>query len=163
MHAFRQIGPFGFGGDHGVPQGRFAWAGRTNPTVRTLYSRLHDIAESELCVGLDNTFFTPMTTPLNPTSQSLWPHADQNAKCIPSGEWDIFQSVLYVWSSEADGTSSGCSMALCWVRAGDPRAMWCDVNCLGWREAHVGHAVVNPQVCRRQSCGHAPTVSGTTS
>eukprot|EP00455_Lapot_gusevi_P002485 TRINITY_DN1099_c0_g4_i2.p1 TRINITY_DN1099_c0_g4~~TRINITY_DN1099_c0_g4_i2.p1 ORF type:complete len:417 (+),score=117.61 TRINITY_DN1099_c0_g4_i2:94-1344(+) len=100
------LGKKGFASNHGFPHGRFAWAARLNSRVRETYATLHQCAPEDLCVGVDLVFFTPPHLPATDVSPSLWPHVDQNIHAGESGEWPIWQSVLYVWGSEAPGAST---------------------------------------------------------
>eukprot|EP00808_Paulinella_micropora_P003641 g80244.t1 len=93
----------------GLPQGRFAWRVRQNERIRSLYSLLHPAegTGAQLCVGLDNPFFTPKQAKAKSRTDGLWPHVDQNSHWQGfSGHCHIYQSALYVWSAERDGDST---------------------------------------------------------
>jgi ectoine hydroxylase-related dioxygenase (phytanoyl-CoA dioxygenase family) len=93
----------GFLSLYGLPQGKFAWKLRTNPTVRSIYAGLHECKEDDLCVSLDVPFFTP--DPYSRDECLIWSHADQNIH-VEIGSKDSHQGILYVWDSSAHGTSN---------------------------------------------------------
>lgn len=99
------LGRRGAGGAsaRGLPHGRFAWTARLHPRVRACYRALY--GSDDLCVGLDQPFFVPQSTPDASESSRLWPHADVNTHSR-GGTEDVFQSVLYVWGSDRDGAST---------------------------------------------------------
>jgi hypothetical protein len=95
-----------FASDYGLPQGKCPWFVRTHDNVADIFATM--FGTKELCVGMDNVFFS------NDHQQQvvdgvpvdyLWPHADQSVHVQPSGDWQCFQGVLYIWPS-SDGSST---------------------------------------------------------
>jgi hypothetical protein len=97
--------------DHGLPQGRLAWAGRLHPCFRHVYEVIH--GTDALVSSCDNGFFSPAAY-REQTSNRNWPHVDHNAHDMrfsdesgtPLGQWDVFQGLLYVWGSEQTHAST---------------------------------------------------------
>jgi len=98
---------------YGMPQGRFAWEARLHPRVREAYSLLH--GTDRLVVGCDNTFFSPGAEGEGwRHSNKSWPHVDHNMydRSIQGshrrsiGEWEVYQSILYVWPSTDEAAST---------------------------------------------------------
>lgn len=91
--------------DRGLPHGRFSWAARTNARVRRIYEVLHGTAD--LVSSTDNAFVANASHEEAETNKS-WPHVDQNDNDtrIPCKDWDVYQGILYVWSSEARHAST---------------------------------------------------------
>ena len=91
-----------FASDFGLPQGKFAWFVRQHQNVRRVFS--HIFQSDELCVGLDNPFFSNNTVPpeaeLSRLSCQYSPHCDQSSHVEPSGSWPSFQGLLYLWGSD---------------------------------------------------------------
>jgi len=95
----------------GLPQGRFAWAARLHPRVRSVYALLH--GTEDLVSSCDNTFFAPVHH-AKKASNRLTPHVDQNmhderfrdqqGRCVKG--WDCYQGVLYVWGSSEEHAST---------------------------------------------------------
>lgn len=89
----------------GLPHGRFAWAARLHDGVRTVYETIH--GTDALVSSCDNSFFTPLAD-AEQTSNRSWPHVDQNVHDarftddmgVPVGEWEVYQGLVYVWSSD---------------------------------------------------------------
>jgi len=89
----------------GLPHGNFAWAGRLHPRVRQVYEIIH--GTQELVSSCDNSFFAPASHGEQHTNKS-WPHVDINIHDasiwdedgLPLSQWEVFQGLLYVWSSE---------------------------------------------------------------
>jgi len=46
------------------------------------------------------TRFEPQDSVEAETENSFWPHADQSVYTPESGSWDVYQGIVYVWSSE---------------------------------------------------------------
>jgi len=100
----------------GLPHGRFAWASRLNPRVRRVYEVLH--GTTELVSSCDNSFFAPGSS-LGVDSNRSWPHVDHNkhdhsvvdAEGAPISDWEVYQGILYVWSS----TDSNSSTTVVWT------------------------------------------------
>lgn len=80
---------------HGLPHGRFAWAGRLHPNVRRCFRALHPEAE-RLVSSCDNSFFSPADTPEERDNRD-WPHVDQNCNDPEMGDMEVYQGLLYVW------------------------------------------------------------------
>lgn len=118
-----------FATDFGLPCGTFAMFTRLHPNVRRVYLAAHcdEVqSEEELCCGLDTVFFRPpqpmqLATRASDGSgnddqksedaasqpvERVWPHVDVNCCIADSGSWRIFQSALYVWSSEGEEAST---------------------------------------------------------
>lgn len=96
-----------FASDFGLPHGRMAWYLRAHPAVRDVFGKIFNT--EELCVGTDNVFYNPkpLAEGANPGCVSnLWPHADQNVHVKPSGKYDCYQGVLYVWPAEPDTSAT---------------------------------------------------------
>merc|ERR1711963_886365 len=95
----------------GLPHGRFAWGSRLLPNVRHCYEVIH--GTKDLVSSCDNPFFAPASRPQRQENTS-WPHVDQNASdqrfCDDEGkavgDWEVFQGILYVWSSESSHAST---------------------------------------------------------
>ena len=98
----------------GLPQGRFSWGCRSKQNIRKVFSSLHSLKEEELCVGLDTVFYTNPSLPGAEESGRLWPHADQNLAVPDSGEWDVYQSILYVEGSDEE---KGRSTTIVWPKS----------------------------------------------
>lgn len=88
---------------HGLPHGRFAWAGRLHPNVQRCFRVLHPEAQ-RLVSACDNAFFSPADTPEESDNRD-WPHVDQNSNDPEMGGMDVYQGLLYVWP----GTDSRAS------------------------------------------------------
>jgi len=88
----------------GLPHGRFAWRARLHPNARRVYEVLH--GTDELVSSCDNSFFSSGASNGTGVNRS-WPHVDHNrhdcsltdASGKSSGDWDVFQGILYVWPS----------------------------------------------------------------
>merc|ERR1719382_371125 len=95
----------------GLPHGRFAWQCRLHQNVRRCYEVLHGTAD--LVSSCDNPFFSPSAREEQMDNKS-WPHVDHNAHDsrffdedgVRVGDWDVFQGLLYVWSSESTHAST---------------------------------------------------------
>lgn len=85
--------------DHGLPHGRFAWQARTNERVRRVYEILHGTAD--LVSSCDNAFVANASQE-EAFSNKNWPHVDQNDHDarILCKDWNVYQGLLYVWSSD---------------------------------------------------------------
>jgi ribA/ribD-fused uncharacterized protein len=89
----------------GLPHGRFAWGGRLHSNVRRCYEVIHNTRD--LVSSCDNSFFAPASQPQAHQNRA-WPHVDQNQndqrifddEGLPVGDWEVFQGILYIWSSE---------------------------------------------------------------
>jgi hypothetical protein len=91
--------------DRGLPYGRFAWAARGLPQIRGIYEQVI-YEESDLVTGLDLVFFRPSGhREAEKTSFSM--HVDQNKHDPVCGEFEVYQSALYIWPAltEADSTT----------------------------------------------------------
>lgn len=96
-----------FASDWGLPQGKAAWHCRGHPRVKATFAAL--FGDDRLCCGMDNVFFSnqPSTPGMNATAVSrLWPHADQNIAVKPSGRFECYQGVLYVWPATEDTSAT---------------------------------------------------------
>ena len=98
----------------GIPQGHFAWGCRTNPNIRKVFASIHSLPENELCVGMDTAFYTNPALPEAQESNKLWPHADLNLAVPQSGEWPVYQSLLYIQGSNL---SPGRSTTVIWPKS----------------------------------------------
>jgi hypothetical protein len=91
--------------DRGLPYGQFAWACRSLSQIRTIYEQvIYD--EVDLVTGLDLVFFRPAgSAGSSKTEFSM--HVDQNKHDPVCGEFEVYQSALYVWPSltEAESTT----------------------------------------------------------
>jgi len=87
----------------GLPHGKFAWALRTNPIVRSIYAELYGCKERELCVSLDIPFYNSYAK--SNAQTDIWCHADQNIN-VDIGSSNIYQGILYVWDSTNEMTSN---------------------------------------------------------
>lgn len=87
----------------GLPHGKFSWYMRTNPVVKSIYARLYDCIEDELCVSIDIPFYNPSEK--HKAITDIWCHADQNIN-VNLGSPNIYQGILYVWDSATEGTSN---------------------------------------------------------
>uniref|UniRef100_A0A7S0FFM3 Phytanoyl-dioxygenase n=1 Tax=Pyrodinium bahamense TaxID=73915 RepID=A0A7S0FFM3_9DINO len=95
----------------GLPQGRFAWAGRLHPRVRRVYELIH--GTDKLVSSCDNSFFAPEEHREQDGNRS-WPHVDHNMHDAsiwdddgqPVSQWEVFQGLLYVWGSERQHAST---------------------------------------------------------
>lgn len=81
----------------GLPQGRFAWACRLHPNVRRVYELLH--GTNDLVCAMDNPFFAKRDQ-AEADSNRNWPHVDHNSHDVLTADWDVWQGLLFVWSSE---------------------------------------------------------------
>lgn len=90
---------------HGLPHGRFAWNARLHPHVRHVYELIYD--STDLVVSCDNPF-AANDTQEEQTENGCWPHVDQNIHDtrFPVAEWNVYQGLLYVWSSESSHAST---------------------------------------------------------
>jgi len=95
----------------GMPQGRFAWGSRLLPNVRHCYEVIH--GTTDLVSSCDNSFFATHAKEAQTHNRS-WPHVDHNSndKSIFDedgqvvGDWEVYQGLLYVWSSEMHHAST---------------------------------------------------------
>lgn len=95
----------------GMPHGRFAWASRMLPNVRHCYEVIHGTAD--LVSSCDNSFFSTPAKEKQRSNRS-WPHVDHNfndqrffdqdGEVV--GNWEVYQGLLYVWSSEGEHAST---------------------------------------------------------
>jgi len=96
---------------HGMPHGRFAWAARLLSNVRSCYEVIY--GTTDLVSSCDNSFFSCPTSEKQTQNRS-WPHVDHNSndnrffddEGQVVGKWEVYQGLLYVWSSEGDHTST---------------------------------------------------------
>lgn len=109
-----KVGNRAFAMGFGIPQGQFAWGCRNKLNIRKVFAAIHSLPEEELCVGLDTAFYTNFALPQAEESNRLWPHADQNVAVPESGEWDVYQSILYVRGSDED---KGLSTTVVWPKS----------------------------------------------
>mmetsp|Transcript_1972 Transcript_1972/g.3053 ORF Transcript_1972/g.3053 Transcript_1972/m.3053 type:complete len:439 (-) Transcript_1972:105-1421(-) len=109
-----RIGGRSFAIRSGIPQGRYAWGCRNKQSIRKVFSSLHQLKDEDLCVGLDTAFYTNPSLAASEESSQLWPHADQNKAIPDSGDWDIYQSILYVQGSDAE---KGLSTTIIWPKS----------------------------------------------
>lgn len=88
-----------------MPHGRFAWKCRTHSKVRRIYEKLHDT--SDLCSSCDNSFVANKHQ-AEASENKSWPHVDQNDHDtrLPCKDWDVYQGLLYVWSSQGSHAST---------------------------------------------------------
>jgi len=96
-----------FASEFGLPQGQLAWAVRTCPEIRSIYSAIFET--NDLCVGCDNVFFNNQKCQVEKDDDrvsKLWPHADQNVYKLPSGDYESYQGVLYIWPSDLNSSST---------------------------------------------------------
>ena len=107
------IGQKGFAAQHGLPHGRFAWAARSHPRVRAVFTSIFGCeggetggGEDGLRVSTDVVFFTPESAPSGQSPKSLWPHVDQNQHDPEVGGLEIYQGVLYIWPSEGEDAAT---------------------------------------------------------
>lgn len=99
----------------GLPHGRFAWGCRLLTNLRRCYEVIHDTPD--LVSSCDNPFFAPDAYAEAAQNRS-WPHVDHNchdnrffdAQGCVVGRWEVFQGLLYVWSSE--GTHASTTVVL---------------------------------------------------
>lgn len=99
----------------GLPHGRFSWACRLLPGVRRCYEAIH--ATSDLVSSCDNPFFAPASHAEQHVNRS-WPHVDHNSNdrrfCDDEGQtvgdWEVYQGLLYIWSSEHAHSSTTAVM-----------------------------------------------------
>eukprot|EP00670_Eutreptiella_braarudii_P012130 CAMPEP_0174341952 /NCGR_PEP_ID=MMETSP0810-20121108/25804_1 /TAXON_ID=73025 ORGANISM="Eutreptiella gymnastica-like, Strain CCMP1594" /NCGR_SAMPLE_ID=MMETSP0810 /ASSEMBLY_ACC=CAM_ASM_000659 /LENGTH=468 /DNA_ID=CAMNT_0015463859 /DNA_START=18 /DNA_END=1426 /DNA_ORIENTATION=+ len=91
--------------DRGMPHGRFAWGARLHPKVRHVYEVLH--GTSDLVPSCDNSFVANASES-EAVKNRNWPHVDQNDHDtrVPCKEWDVYQGLLYLWSSETPHAST---------------------------------------------------------
>lgn len=95
----------------GLPHGQFAWECRLLPNVRRCYEVIHN--RTDLVSSCDNPFFAPAMQKEEQENRS-WPHVDQNLhdnrffddEGVPAGQWDVYQGILYVWSSQSSHAST---------------------------------------------------------
>lgn len=95
----------------GLPHGRFAWGARLLSNVRHCYEVMH--GTKDLVSSCDNSFFSPSSSEKQTQNRS-WPHVDHN--CNDNrffdvdgqavGNWEVYQGILYVWSSEGEHAST---------------------------------------------------------
>eukprot|EP00754_Rhynchopus_humris_P007237 Rhum_TRINITY_DN13383_c0_g1::Rhum_TRINITY_DN13383_c0_g1_i1::g.59616::m.59616 len=89
----------------GLQHGGYAWAARLHPNVRAAYKLVHGVAsEEDLCVGLDNVFFTASSARGSVDNDRYWMHMDQNPTVLPSRP--CYQGLLYTWGSEGEDAST---------------------------------------------------------
>lgn len=108
----------GFALERGLPHGRLAWRVRKHANVHRVFRALH--GTGDLVTSMDAIFFSPGGQAPAQTA-SFTAHVDQNmhdrrgdlASC------DVYQGVLYVWESPADGSGSTTV-----VLPGSHRAVW---------------------------------------
>jgi len=83
----------------GLPHGRFAWRCRMLPKIRRVYEVLHET--NDLVSSCDNPFVTTDTEQQGEeaTENRLWPHVDQNDHDFMIAHQDVYQGLLYCWSS----------------------------------------------------------------
>lgn len=95
----------------GLPHGRFAWESRLLPNVKRCYEVIHET--QDLISSCDNAFFaTPAAEDC--LENRSWPHVDHNChdkrfyddNGIAVSDWEVYQGLLYVWSSEQTHAST---------------------------------------------------------
>jgi len=95
----------------GLAHGEFAWGVRLSKQLRRIYSLLHATPAEEMCVGLDQPFFTAGSVgadgqPTGNTENAFWMHADQNKHAGLSGVLPSFQGVAYINASDTEQSST---------------------------------------------------------
>lgn len=86
-----------------LPQSEFAWNARLNPRVKSIFSKLHDCAENDLCVSEDVPFYNPQKDTC--TEADMWAHTDQNIK-LKTGSDPSYQGIMYIQDATTDDTSN---------------------------------------------------------
>mmetsp|Transcript_135928 Transcript_135928/g.253985 ORF Transcript_135928/g.253985 Transcript_135928/m.253985 type:complete len:433 (+) Transcript_135928:75-1373(+) len=96
----------GFALDRCLPHGTFAWAARKHPNVHKTFQAIFPNAEG-FVTSVDVPFFTPGGQK-RATKAKFTAHVDQNKHDIRPGlaDCEVYQGVLYVWSSEDDHAST---------------------------------------------------------
>lgn len=97
----------------GLPQGHFAWYCRRHPNVKRVYKVFHknditaDKSEDPLVASIDNSFFSSASGTEEATNR-FWPHVDLNENITDHDyrSWEIYQGLVYIWSSEAARSST---------------------------------------------------------
>lgn len=95
----------------GMPHGRFAWAARLLSNVRSCYEVIH--GTTDLVSSCDNSFFSSPASEKQTQNRS-WAHVDHNSndkRFVDDegqfvGDWEVYQGLLYVWSSEGEHAST---------------------------------------------------------
>lgn len=97
------LGCKGMASQRGAAHGAFAWAARLHPRVRRVFADLFGLEQDELCVGVDNMFWSSAQAPAALKNKE-WLHVDQN-HCTGM-TWQCAQGVLYIWPSESEASST---------------------------------------------------------
>ena len=94
-----------FASDYCLPHGKCPWAVRAHPNVRAVYENLFG---DDLVVSMDNMFFSNKDSKIPETEREdrLWGHADQSKHVVPSGKWECYQGVIYLWPATVDTSST---------------------------------------------------------
>lgn len=82
----------------GLPHSRFAWYCRRLNNVVAVYEELH--GTNELVSSCDNSFVANKSSQ-QATTNKYWPHVDINDNVAEVRDWDVFQGLVYVWSSHS--------------------------------------------------------------
>lgn len=107
----------GFTPLHALPHSAFAWQARMHPNMRRLFAAIY--GTDELCVSMDLPFYLAKRSPPAPAVTKVVPHSDQNLHHQGEvGQFEIWQSILYVWDATHPSTSSTV------VQPGSHRTLW---------------------------------------
>ena len=96
----------------GLSHGTFAWGCRLLAGVRRCYETLHAASQTDLAVGLDHPFFAANAA--GQQTNPEWPHVDlstgsesrEDSNGLPFTEWQVYQSLLYIWPSTGAASST---------------------------------------------------------
>ena len=98
----------GFASDYGLPHGQCAWFCRQHPRVQAVFASI--FGTDELVCGADNLFYDNRAVPPGVAEAErvdrMWPHADQSSHVAGSGQWDVFQGILYLWPASEDTSAT---------------------------------------------------------
>ena len=73
--------------------------------MRRVYEVLHGCVAADMVLAMDTPFFAPPEQP-EASSNRSWPHVDHNEQDFLTGDWDVWQGLLFAWPSDMSHAST---------------------------------------------------------
>lgn len=139
-------GKHGFLCQRGLAHSQAAWQCRLR--CKRIYEMLH--GTTDLVSSFDALFLTTASKANEPTTNNrAWPHVDlsKDDPAIPDFKtWQVYQSILYLWSSEANDAST----TVVWPGSQKP-----EIYHRAYNSQHHPHVASSQQYCALLDITHA--------